>query len=802
MWTKFVKSFRLVVSLAVMLLPLPFANACGVSYYGEDYRVALLNPYVIGDEWSAYFYSAERFNHTRHEQNGSDRQRNCADWANHLGQGVTANEVKALVYDASYDELLNAIAEGADNQRFGANTFFHFLLKKENKAVLDYLLLAKEYEYFSFLENSDPWSESWDNWEETQSAVEKGKKQVEQKMAANYKQEKDPYLRRRYAYQLLVMSVYANDTKRFEQLYAEHFKDGNNALRDWATYHRAAIVADTVEANYLLAMSFLRCPEKRIACYQRFDKSLKDKTLAFCKNDAERAAVVGLAALRNPGRALSDIKKLASLDPKCPLLPLLLVREISKLEDWLLTDELTGMGTASYPDQDDEAMWEWDDQQWEAFRLANKEKDKNYLTEVKDFIVGLASQKSGALSNDISNLFAGHLALMQKQGGTASKYLEVISPKANPRIAEQQLTEQVLLLLNSADIGSASTKDKLAELLNRLKNVKKDHQNGSRDFAALNLLLSRDYMQRGDLLTAYFFNNHALELPTDQRYDYGTAYYELIRFLDWRASEQDIDILLALMEKKDKTPFERYLINAPLPSRNALLDLRGTISFRKNDLKAAISSFEKVAPDFWKTKYEFADHLVSDPFVMATDSLRRGVFPDNKKVFAQRLLELENEAKAQPALAAKNYLLLGTAWLNCTYHGKSWMMFSYGNSINENANETWANYSYCPPTATMKDIYYGCKRAFDYLEKAKSATKDREIHAKVDYLIARQRSWSYELTPAEQAEVDAMEWDKTGKFYMDKEMGFFKDWVSTYKSTSYYKEATSACPVLVTYFGK
>lgn len=798
MWKKSAKIIKLVIALAIFAAPLPFANACGVSYLGEDYRVALLNSYVIGGEWSPFFYTSEWMNSTENDKKGIDRQRNCSDWAKYMGDDVTFTDVQQVVYGASHDDLLNAVAEGADNQQFGANAFFQKLLTSGKKEVLEYLLLAKEYEESSNGNFTDPWSNN---------AVENPNLKITSDMAAamdaKFKIVKDPFLRRRYAYQLLVMSRYAGNIERFEQLYAEHFRDKRtDALADWASFHRAGVVSDPVEANYLLAMAFGNCPEKRIYCYQHFDKKLVDKTLAFCKNDQEKAVLLGLASLRNPGRALDAIQQIAALDPNCKLLPLLAVREVNKLEDWLLTDELTGMGESIYISDDTEERWSWTSDQWEKFRAANKQKDLVYLVQVRDFMASLASQKGGALLPDLCNLLTGHLYLMDKKGEQAEKYLNAISPKANGRVAEQQLTEQVLLLLNRSDITKADVKAKLAGLLTRLQPAMQPYKNGKRDFEMLNLLLSHEYLRKGELLTAYFFNNHSLELPTDQRFDYGTAYYELFRFLDWRATEKDIDDLLAIISKKNKTAFERYLTATPLPSRNALMDLRGTISFRKNDLKEAIAGFEKVDKDFWKTKYEFSNHLVSDPFVVASDSLHRGQFPASKTAFVQQLLKLEEEAKANPTKAAENYLRIGTAWLNCTYGSKTWMMFCYGNSVAERSDYGWANYSYQPKRPEMSDVYYGGKRAIEYIEKAKALTKDKELLAEAEYLIARQKSRSYMLSPEEQKVVDALEWGKTDKFFLTKEMSYFKDWASTYKSTSYYDEMAVTCPILVTYFGK
>lgn len=801
MWTTFTKSFRLLVSVLALLLPLPFANACGIYYYGEEYRIALLNPYLIGEEWSAFFYSADRINHTNPFKTGNDRRQNCREWANYIGNDVTVSEVQAVVYQASYDDLLNAVAEGADNQRFAGNAFFKTLLRKEKKPALDYLLLAKENEYYAFLETTDPWGRYMNAAVKT---ANDGKQAVQEKMIANYKQEKDAFLRRRYAYQLLVMSMYEGNLSYFNQLYDAFFKNDTTAspLANWAHFHRAAMTSDSVEANYLYALSFARCPEKRIACYQRFDKKLTDSTLDFCKNDQERAIVLALTAVCNPGRALWQIKKIQALDPDCLLLPLLLVREINKLEDWLFTDELTHMSAAVPPDGSKyEGKWEWSDSQWEVYRKANKINDKAYLAELLDFVIKLSRQKSDAAFADLINLFAGHLYAIESQGIQAKKHLAAISPQASAGILEQQLTEQILILLDRRNITDGGAKSDLIALLLKLQAIQKNYSNGKRDFAALNLLIAEAYEKKGDLVTAYFFYNHALELPSADRVDYGTAYYALFRYLDWRASEKDVDAVLALLEKKEKTPFEKYLTSAPTASRNALLDLRGTISFRKNDLPEALSAFKQVAPDFWKNKHEFRYYLNSDPFVVWRDTLHRGKFPATKTAFVQRLLNLEAEAKNNPAQAAANYLTIGTAWLNCTWVGKTWMMFSYGKSIEEYPKRGWRNHSFRPPSKEMQALYYHGTRALSYLNKAKSASKDPEIQAQATQLIACLQSQTYVLTPDEQKLVDEMDWKEADKFRRNKGRSFYGQWSRKWESTGYYKEAVRICPVLGDYWG-
>ncbi len=798
------------VGALIFLAPLPFANACGVSYLGEDYRVAFLNPYVVGEDFAAFFYSADRINMEHfYDKFGSDRRRNCEEWAQYIGGGASASDARAVVYQSSYDDFLNALADGPESDRFAGNVFFKNLLKPEHKAALDYLTLAKKYEHVTFLQEQDVWaSDAYSfSWSQNDLAMPSVGTKAQSSLAKEYlkqfKVEKDPFLRRRYAYQLLVTHGAVGSAA--EALYQEFFaKDNTSVLSDWATFHKASWVKDTVEANYLLAISFGKCPEKRLACYNRFRKDLLPQTLNLCKTGAERALVLALAQLGNPGRSLSEIQKIYGFDPASPLLPVLLVREVSKLEDWLLTNEVTGMGEGVNIISNDETRWEWTAEQWDEFRKTNRSKDLAYLAEVRNFIADLSSKKSG-VNADLTKLLTAHLYLMEKNGGQAKPLLSAISGKANSAIAEQKNTEEVLLLLNSEDLSKAATQEKMVGLLNRLNALKDGHPKGYRDFMSLNLLVSQAYEKKGDLVTAFFLNNsHTLELPTDQRYDYGTAYYDLIRFLDWRASEKDVDAVLALMDKKNKNAFETYLTSGYLPSRNALLDLRGTISFRKNDLPEAIKGFKQVQPDFWTTKHQFSDYLVSDPFVMWRDSLHRGQFPATKTALVQQMLDLETEAKNNPGKAADNYTKLGTAWYNFSYPGKSWMMFSYGQSTGEQDEESqrWYHYSFSPKGKDMNQVYYHGSRALAYLEKAKAALKDKELLAQIAFVETRLAAETTAITDEEQRKMNEMDWEQAQIYQAKWRQSFFKSWGSDYRSTAWFKEASGICPVLLTYAGK
>lgn len=757
----------------------------------------MLNPYLAGSEWASFYYSIDYLNAYENEKNGLDRSRNGQEWAERVGEGATGQEAKQVLYFSSLDEVLNAISEGEKTEALKGNRFFKNLLKPANKPLLDYLVFSKKYEYYSNLNKINPWGNEWDEDEDGASQRVALKKEAAKQFAA----QKDPWLKRRYGYQLMLMHRYDGEKKVFNKIYDQYFKDDRTSvLSDWALHHRAAMTADAGQQAYFYAMSFDRCPEKNLASYQQFDTKQLEKALNFAQTDKERAAVLAIFEVKNPGRSLANLQKVYALDPANRELPLLLVREIAKLEDWLFTDELTGMGAGKHPAIADfgEARWTWTEAQWANFRQLNRGKDMAYLAEVRALVAAMQPAKGGYLSADLLHLFTGHLFLLEKNGAEAKRHLEAISKKPDPVIADQQATEQVLLLLNSADLNQKSVQDELAKNLSTVESHQDLFPKGRRDFQALNLLVSDAFLKKGKLAAAFFIHNHALDVPLAGNFDYGTSYYDLIQFLDWRATEKDVDEVLALMEKKGKSPFEKYLTNTTLPSRNALLDLRGTISFRKNDLKEAIKGFSNVPKDFWQTKHEFSTHLVSDPFSMWSDSLHRGDFPATKTAFVQRMLDLENEAKANPAKAAEANLLLGIAWLNCTYGGKSWMMFSYGNSIGE---EDYP-YSYCPPAGEMADVYYHSKRAKTYLDKAKAATKDPEILCKVAFLTGRMGWFDYDPAKQDSTEWNALDWDNQDDYLYKKEMAFYQPWASQYKGTKSWEEMTSICPVLLTYFGK
>jgi len=158
--------------------------------------------------------------------------------------------------------------------------------------------------------------------------------------------------------------------------------------------------------------------------------------------------------------------------------------------------------------------------------------------------------------------------------------------------------------------------------------------------------------------------------------------YPTLEYFDYNATTSDIDQLINLLEKKDKTAFEEYLCNQPFAPINAYKDLKGTIAFRNNDLQLAYKTFSSMPKDYWQKSngLYFSDYLNEDPFVakgLRDAKYRKFDYKFNKADFVKQLIDLQKQAETDKNSRADCYIKLGNAFFNTSYFGNSWMMSRY-----------------------------------------------------------------------------------------------------------------------------
>ena len=248
----------------------------------------------------------------------------------------------------------------------------------------------------------------------------------------------------------------------------------------------------------------------------------------------------------------------------------------------------------------------------------------------------------------------------------------------------------------------------------------------------MNLALANEFYKKGDIVsmcllkTAYDFEQ---SYPKDYQVPaFASEYYGRLRLFDMYASTSDMDKLIILIEKQNKTDFEKFLCNQPFNKIDAYKDLKGTIAFRNGDLKLAFETFKSMDQQFWKNNYEYAMYLNEDPFVPKFFKTKRDFgYEFNKTRFVKSLLDLEVLAAGKDKKkVADAYLKLGHAYYNTSYYGNSWMMMSYGWSSGDSY--------YTPnPKETCASMWIKNYRtpvlAAGYYQKAYSMAQDKEQKA-------------------------------------------------------------------------
>lgn len=825
---------RTIVSLSsifiIMLSTTKISESCGFSFRAEDYRVAFFSPSVLSDNaFYPFFYTSEIINSVDASFE-IDKERNLKLWQKELGISVELMDIDKVLYLADNDEVVNAYNEKVLDEKYAGNTFIKAILKPENQPILEYFILTKQNEFINFA-NDNPWDFYDDETVKYNDVAER--EAVIEKITERLKNVKSDFLKQRYAYLQLVNYRYHLPRKGVE-IFEEYFDLNNNdIITAWAIFHTAACVSDEIKANYYLSLAFDKCDSKKARCYFGFRESLTNETLSLAKNNAEKATIQAISIVNNPARQLAAIKKIYALDPNNRNLEGLIFREINKIEDWLLTSKVTGMPKSIEEENNDFFGYgeygyvndEWkrltnnepqlyrNEVNWQSnyFNIKNYEKDLTYAREFRNFLEQLAV--STFRNKDFLNFAISHLYFMDGNPKMALAYNNKVSGKS-VKTKTQQAINNILLLPLTEDITTISTKNNLYQSLQFIQNHLTEINKPLRTVSQLHLYLSKMYFRKGDVVTASFF--HQKSSFTAKQEWHGSIYYASIAFFDRYGTTADIEKAIQLLNKKQTTDFEKYLLQKytvqELSYENgvedwsvfegwnieeaqeqeqqlklALTELQGTIAFRQDNLKAALSYFEKLPKDYWQTTYAFTNYLSNSPFakgfIWDEDRSNSGIDDANKKALnkaevIKKLIALKT--KAEKTKDAQTYFELGNAYHNFTYHGNSWMMFSYGKYGGELNNKTGYSYSFYPNSDKYFEVYYNKSRAKMYYEKAVNfAKKDKEIKAKADWMIAvcdgnkKEQQNDYSNT--------------------DDDDKLLKNWIKEYKDTETYELIAISC---------
>jgi hypothetical protein len=765
-----------VFSSLVLLFIFQASFACGWYESAETSRLALFKSERDGFLKLHYFcYSANSY-HEVSQVSNKDQELNCIEWQKKTGANVSTSDIYTILYETDSDKFQAAYQTNTLKQVFAKNTFIATLLRLKNKPFLDYLVLAKKLEY-----NNVP-SSKWESW----SGINSYPENVNTVAIGDYNKKilsaKDPFLKQRYAFLILRDRFYSSDKAEVIRLYDTYFANNNNTiLEPWALYYKALCIDDFPLQNYLLSKVFASCDDKSFAVMQHYNFKQTAATLRLAKNDDERNMILIIESLRNPAPDLNTIKQIYKFDPNSIYFSFLVQREINKLEDWIFTPKysVNKIPAVSF----DKMSW-YDN--YEKAKADNFNKDIFYLRELKQFLIDVHDEVSGEQKDFIASAIA-QLCFIDDEIDLGKKYVNMISVNANVSIQLQKNIQLALVALKQDNLQDKSTQNNLFKYFNVIEDLVEEDVSLLKNLYSLYRIASDEFSKQGDKAIAglLFLKSNLKKEASDSWYYYAPSFYEYTGYFERYATLEDMDNLIELYQKEDKTPFEKYICaGTTAPDVNFYRDVKGTIAFRKNNLAIAYQVFASMPANFWQKNYEYKNNLNEDPFVpkvLQKAKERKFSYRFNKAEFVARLIELKKEN------TATSNLLLAHAYFNVSYWGNSWMMLAYDWS--SRIGETDSDYiyggnNYDSEMMYQNSNYYRCTLAKMYYEKALKLSKNKEEKAVASLMIFECNYYDYyrnsDISPANLTAF------KSGKEIID--------FYSVYSTTKTFKQYN--CPLL------
>ena len=749
----------IVLSIFFCCFPRTYLNSCGYGNPPDYSRFSLFEPDLVEREallpftYCADVYFKKLGYDDENQINETDIYKhvtydtNVSEWSAYLNGKATAQDIKKLLYDTEPKAFF-------DNKKDSLSLNGFYALAKQNKPLMDYLTFAKQAEVQT---NAPAWSEYEDEAKETPKPDQSPLLTLAETRA---KECTDPFLKQRYAFLYLRLCNYFAPT-RVANVYEAYFakaKPSATWINGSAMYYYAKTKTSTAERNYWLSKAFDESIDRQAISVRSFERDSIGLSLQLAKTPHEKAVQYTMKALHYPGRNLPDLQQIYALDPTYKDLPMLIAREINKLENWLLTEEQSGEGYF----QDEDKPYEKDGKRlWIAHKNEKIKADMAYLAQVRSFLSTVITGGKQAQAQVFLNLGAAHLAFLNKDLATAKNYLLALN-KMSKLSARQQvqlaITSSMIACYEAPQLNAA-----LKQSILKTNLVLEKNQEKLVDFATTKAQLQRFWatqlLKKGDVAESFL-------LMAKTSMDFNSTRYYLANqpyiFLVDNAIPKDYDRLLQIIETKKKADFEAYLCNPPIPYNNyhdysnnseyevyendddkgqtvvsektianyfdvnKIKDYKGSYYVRKDNLDSALAVYKTIPELFWS--FEPYTYYIRNPFfvnIYVNRSNPADSTKYSKKSIVERMIALKKETETTPSKRAVNYYYLANAYYNMTYYGNSWLMTEVHKSSNDK-----------PDPKRPNDPYWNCSHAIPYYEAALKYSDNKELSGISYFLLA------------------------------------------------------------------
>ncbi len=694
----FMRSNRRTAALIALILaagsPRPAAACSGGDECYEVQCGSFFAPEIIENPAEAPFFLApsrpfyDQSGDIAEEYRVALQQTNAREWSAFFQDKVPAEDLSYLLYTMSLPELDGLIfalkgksAPLAPRAKALAEELARFADKGEAIKALYYLGVAKRVEPIAtFREGIDPWRSP--DKTAPPPALAAGAAPLIAGAEGLMKSAGDPFLRRRYRFQILRLLFYSAQYADCAREYAAHrdeFEAGGSLKYRAMDLAAGALYREKqyAEADYLYSLIFDQFPPLKKSAYRSFHPQEQSdwlKTLALAHGAREKAVLWQMLGIADDG--VTAIEQIRSLEPRSKLLPLLLVREVNKAEQ----------AYAFGPDSSSSA------------RTADPRQ------KVSPALLAVVRRVADAGDADrpyLWELALAHLDALNGDDAAAEAALE----KAAAEIRGDAVLEgQARMTRLFARVRAETAPDKAAE-----------------DYLARELSwLSKPINSRAGRLFQWALDRLGAVYAAGSDATRGLMLADQPSSPIYR-DDAKVDALLAFARNPRKSSFDRFVAEHYGYDADQLTELEAINALYAGGFQRASALFDRIA----KSPANAA--LRADPFLSRVVDCHDCDFADPQKrtytkaSFARRLLELKTRADGAGEDAARASFELAAGLYNMSYFGNA-------RDVYETAH---GNFSPELPRNRNMDL------AEKYYRRALELSSDREFQARAAYMAEK-----------------------------------------------------------------
>jgi hypothetical protein len=705
------------LAVFILLLSSSFISrltACGFYPYGESVRFCYFKPrYFNYDEGYNYFnYTSDWYDYSSYDANESEEfdygfyaginyhDPNLELWAKYCNNKVNRNAIDQAIYKLPATEI----------NRASNNAFLRYLYASKDLDAINYILFAKQCEQYTW-NNEDP-------WEKNENKDLKAPGELTKEAGLRADKIKNGQLKNRYLFLKVRLAFYHSGANEIRQVYDKYFKDAKekDLLYYWVLFYYTQTVADKATENYYAAQVFAHAADRRFVVRSNYDRSIPiEETLKHAKTPEEVANIWLLHGIWIEEKGLPYIINVYKNNPASHGLGFLLLREINKMEDWILTPQYSLFEPSTRGD-----YWENNN----ARRILQRVKlDRAYAREVLNFINTVDFSKTDNPAQwQLSQCYLAFLAQDNVKAVAALRLAEKQINKSNTLYAPLQVVKG-LVLVAAQEQGKAGIPDEVRPILMEQYKDKKHkylfgigrelEEKGNTTLAALL------FAKASDEAEAYWdYETVNWKAKNNVQSMYSDYYWEYLTYMDaCYTIPQMHDIIDDVTAFKAKSTFDNWLYGNIIKEKHELYRILGTKYFREGKLAEAAETFKNIKPadDFYFDENPFYKIKFTPEFTADYNKKHKV----NRSYITANLITVL--AKANNTVEKDRdyyYFLAGNCYYNISFYGNAW-----------NMSHRFMSASQTSTGLPDDDNYFGCKIAMHYYTLAYKHAKTPKFKA-------------------------------------------------------------------------